>query len=565
MSIYGTLNVGKTALAVSQAALQTTANNIANAGNADYSRQVTRLTGNKPLEVQRGIFLGTGINLAGVDRQIDEALEERLRAAMGESEGGNAASSWLTRVEAVYNELGDDDVSTLMSEFFNGWSQLANKPQDISQRQILVQQGATLAERMRATRGQFESLIKDVDSRLTAYASEVDGIAQKIADINGQIVVAESGSGGANGLRDNRDALLKQMAQLTNIRTIPQDSGSVDVYIGSTPIILGTMNRGLSYSTIKDTNGNTQGVYKLKDGSTVPVTGGVVGMVTSTRDAMSESLKGLDSLASAMVFELNKVHSQGQGLIGYSSVTSNSVVADPTASLVSKEADLPFKPNNGSFVLHLRDKATGTLSSSLVKIDLDGLNSNDTTLDSLAADLDAIDGVTASVNGGRLVIKSDSTASELTFSQDTSGVLASLGVGGFFTGRDALDIKVSQEIIADPRRIAAAKNNEPADNQTALAIANLQGKAVSSLNGQSMKDAYDAQVNTAAGKTRAARIRAESAQTVLETLDAQRQAVSGVSMDEEAMKLMQYQRAYQAAARVVSMADEMLQTLMQMV
>jgi len=116
MSIYGTLNVGKTALAASQAAIQTTGNNIANAGNADYSRQVARITSNRPQEIQRGTFVGTGVNLGGIDRQIDEALEERLRAALSDSEGGRAASNWLSRIEAVYNELGEDAVTAMAAQ-----------------------------------------------------------------------------------------------------------------------------------------------------------------------------------------------------------------------------------------------------------------------------------------------------------------------------------------------------------------------------------------------------------------------------------------------------------------
>lgn len=565
MSIYGTLNVGKTALAASQAAIQTTGNNIANAGNADYSRQVARITSNRPQEIQRGTFVGTGVNLGGIDRQIDEALEERLRAALSDSEGGRAASNWLSRIEAVYNELGEDDISTLMSQFFNGWSELANKPQDISQRQIITQQGQTLADRLQSSRGQFDSLIKDVDSRLGAYSDQVEEISSKIAELNGQIVTAESGGGGANGLRDNRDALLKDLSKLVNVRTVQQESGSLDVFIGSTPVVIGTFNRGLSYTTRIDNDGKSVGVYELKDGSTVQINGGVLGQVAATRDTLNQTIRDLDNLAGSLVFELNKAHAQGQGLIGYQSVTGTSVVADTTVALNAAATDLPNKANNGSFVLHLRDKATGSSTSTLIKVDLDGLGGNDTTLDSLATDLNAIDGVSASISGGKLTITSDSGASELTFSQDSSGVLASLGVGGFFTGRDALDIKVSDTIKADPRLIAAARNGQPADNQTAIAIANLQNAPVNGLKGLSLKEAYQTQVNFLASKTESARQRTQSADAVVETLDAQRQAISGVSLDEEAMNLLRYQRAYQAAARVISVADELMQTLMNLV
>ena len=60
MSLVGTLNVGKSALAVQQAALQVTGNNIANAGNADYTRQVANLAPSRDQELRPGTFVGTG-------------------------------------------------------------------------------------------------------------------------------------------------------------------------------------------------------------------------------------------------------------------------------------------------------------------------------------------------------------------------------------------------------------------------------------------------------------------------------------------------------------------------
>ena len=93
MSLVGALNIGKNALAVQQAAIQTTGNNIANAGNADYTRQVAKTSPGRDREIRPGVFLGTGLNLSDVQRQIDEALEARLRNAGSESQAAVYSST----------------------------------------------------------------------------------------------------------------------------------------------------------------------------------------------------------------------------------------------------------------------------------------------------------------------------------------------------------------------------------------------------------------------------------------------------------------------------------------
>src|SRR3954469_3992090 len=112
MSLTGALNIGRSALAVQQAALQVTGNNIANAGNADYTRQSASISPNKDQQIRPGVFLGQGVNLDGVRRQIDEALQGRLRGSSSDSESAKTLEQWYGRIEATFNELGDDDLST---------------------------------------------------------------------------------------------------------------------------------------------------------------------------------------------------------------------------------------------------------------------------------------------------------------------------------------------------------------------------------------------------------------------------------------------------------------------
>jgi flagellar hook-associated protein 1 len=295
------------------------------------------------------------------------------------------------------------------------------------------------------------------------------------------------------------------------------------------------------------------------------VTSGQLGALLGLRDQVGGVVDQVNGLAGNMIFELNKLHASGQGLEGFSQATATNAVADTAAALNdTPRTGLTFTPTNGSFVVHVKQKDTGAVTSTLVNIDLDGLNGNDTSLQSLANSLDAIDGVSATITNGKLKIASESSGVEISFSQDSSGALAALGVNSFFTGDDAASIAVNADLKARPSLLAAAKNGESGDNQTALAIAALGDQPVAALNGVSLNDGYQGMINAVAVSAQNAKSNAEAASTVKDTLANQREALSGVSLDEEAVNLIREQRAFQGAARVISAVDELMKTLLSM-
>jgi len=564
MSLIGALNIGTAALSVSQAALQVTGNNISNAGNPDYTRQTATISTTPDQQIQPGIFMGTGVNLTAIQRQIDQSLEERLRSSDSDGQAASTAQDYLSRVETTLNALGDNNISTQLSQFFTSWSNLANTPQDANLRQVVLQDGQSLGQEFNTERSQLTNVQTDINSRLATQAKAANDLAQQVAQLNGQIAVAQGGHGQANGLLDQRDAVLKQLAQIVNIKTVPQDNGTVNVYVGSEALVAGTTNQGLSMQLQQTPQGPTPELVFTANGGNVPATSGEIGSLLSLRSQITGFEKQMDDLAHGLIFELNKIHSSGQGLDGISSVTATNAVADPTAALNTAGAGLPFTPTNGSFVVHVRQKASGQQTSTLVQVDLDGLNSNDTSLTSLAASLNAINGVSATITNGKLTVAANSSAVDLSFSQDSSGLLAALGVNSFFTGQNASDIAVNTTLQSNPNQLAAAKNGDPADNQTAMAIAALGTQPVSSLNGASVNDSYQAMVDQVAGKVATANTNVTATKAVITTLSAQHDALSGVSLDEEAVNLVRQQRAFQGAARLVSTVDQMMQTLLAM-
>ena len=566
MSLIGALNAGQSALAVQQAALQVTGNNISNSGNADYTRQTAEVSPAPDQQIQPGIFVGTGVNLTSVQRQIDDALEARIRGSISDNSAADTTQQWLSRVESTFNALGTDDLSTSMSNFFNSWSNLANKPQDMGYRQVVLQQGDTLARRFQSERQQLNDLNSNVATELQSQVSAADDLASQVATLNGQIVTAEGGTGGtANNLRDQRDAILKKLSNLMNISTVAQPNGVVNVYVGSEALVFNTDSRGvaLNYQTVNGAS-TPQVVFKTTNGVVPLGGGGEVGALSDMQARVTGTVTEVDSLAHNLIFELNKIHGSGQGLQGFSSVTAANAVADPAAALSSTTAGLPFVPNNGSFVVHVTQKASGLSTSTLVQVNLTG-GATDTSLNSLAASLNGINGVTASIVSGKLQISAATNAVDLSFSQDSSGALAALGINNFYTGKDASDIAVSNTLVSQPQMLAAAKNGDSADNQTALAIAALATQPVAGLNGTSLNDSYQAIINGVAAQTAAAKTNAQATLTVMNTLQAQRESLSGVSLDEEAVNLMKQQRAFQGAAKLVTTVNDMMQTVLDMV
>src|SRR5581483_260185 len=232
----------------------------------------------------------------------------------------------------------------------------------------------------------------------------------QVADLNKQISTAEGGgSGQANALRDQRDAVLKQLSQLVNIQTVDQGNGITNVYVGSEPLVVNTTSRGLAVKTSSSDGKLVSSVLFKDNNGTATVTSGQIGALVGMQGQINTVSDQLDTMANTLIFQLNKLHSAGQSLNGLTSASSTNQVLDATVPLNDPKTGLAFTPTNGSFVVHMTDKTTGLSTSTLVQVDLDGLNNNDTTLNSLATKLNAIPNLQASVVGGQLKLQTSSS------------------------------------------------------------------------------------------------------------------------------------------------------------
>jgi len=131
-----------------------------------------------------------------------------------------------------------------------------------------------------------------------------------------------------------------------------------------------------------------------------------------------------------------------------------------------------------------------------------------------------------------------------------------------FTGANARDLTINPIVAADPDRVAAASNTLPfavGNGENALVLAGLATRALTSgpLNNESLRDFWGGAASRLAVRVQSLDGDAESQDAFVRQFQSRREAISGVSLDDEMADLVKFQRAYQAAARIISMADEL--------
>ncbi|MFZ2087624.1 MAG: flagellar basal body rod C-terminal domain-containing protein, partial [Desulfobaccales bacterium] len=246
----------------------------------------------------------------------------------------------------------------------------------------------------------------------------------------------------------------------------------------------------------------------------------------------------------------------------FSQVLATYQVNDPTAPLATA---LPLGGQivPGTFDIFI-DRNGAPLGSGTITLD-PSLSLNDVVM---AINTHAFLGsyLTASVEDNSMKIVANAASDTFGFGMDDSLGLASLGINTFFTGDKAYTLGVNVWVLDNPDQVAAGQFDASGahavgDNRNALALAALENTPVGSDN-LTLAEFYQRLVTNMGLEAQDAQGQKTFYQGLTEQLTQMRDSVSGVSLDEELTNLVKFQRAYQAAARLVSVADELYQTLL---
>ncbi|MCC9643559.1 flagellar hook-associated protein FlgK [Rhodopirellula sp. JC740] len=560
MGLFGTIQQSKGALDVAQIGLQVVGNNIANANTDGYIRQ--RLEQTPAVAYRRGSLIqGHGVRATGVKQVIDQQLAERMFNAKTGAAGADALSEAYTQLETLISDLDGGGLNEQFSLFNNALHDLSTQPNDSATREFVIIQGQALANHMQQIRTRAGQMQDNWNAEMDDAATQINRLTERIAQLNVEIATIEGGGtlgSDATGLRDQRYRDLEELASYVDINFQEQASGNVSVFVGG-DYLVADGNRREVYAAFDEDAGGLE-VRILETDAPLQVSGGSLGAAIEARNGIfGEYVKDLDQMASSLIEGVNRVHSQGQGRTGFSSVVSSN---PSEAGVPLGDAGLPFEPNNGSFDFNIVD-ADGELIST-TRIDVGNLGTvNDSTISSIVADINAVDGVTASISGdGRIRIDSDSPTANFTFGEDTSGFLAAVGLNTFFTGSSAVDIEVNPVVRENIDLLAISSGGINQDTNTLYEMLDLVDKPLESLDNRSIRGLHEQTLAALGREISVQKSATEGLNDLYASLQSQHLAITGVNIDEESIKMISYQRAFQASSRVISTAAEMLDILL---
>ncbi len=563
MGLNAALSAAGTALDIYSAGIQVSGNNIANANDPNYIRETLQLAPSYPVQ-QQGLILGSGVTATGVKQQINLYLEQRIYAANGDASGSGATNSVYQQLESSLQTLSSSDLSTQLGDLTSAFNNVVNQPGSASNNQLAIQQGVQFAQSITDLRSQLNTLRTSINQNVQSDVTEANSLIDDIAKLNPKITSLESAGllqSDAGTLRDQRYADLNRLSQIIPVTINDRGSAGVDVTLNGVPLVIPGEVQHLQTVPRSDRGMTVQDV--TVQGSNVAITGTqgeLAGMVNGRDNVVGGFLDQLDQFTSGIINQVNLIHSSGQGEHGYTSVTGTYNVKDPTAALDA--AGLPFPPHNGSFQVQVINTSTGLAQTGTINVDLAGVNPK-TTLNDVVNQLNGLANITASVtDNGNLQINA-ANGYQVEFSNDNSGTLAALGINTFFTGSSSLDIGVNSQLTADPTLLATAQGGGPGDGTNAAALANLGNVAPAALGGASIGNFYQQTVSSLTAASASENAVSQGSQGFLSSLNSQRAQTSGVSLDSETIQIMQYQQAYQSAARFISTIDQLFTTLTQ--
>ncbi len=559
MSLFSTINQSATALRASQLGLQVVGHNIANANTPGYIRQQLELVPATSTRVGKAI-VGQGVLPRGTTQVFDQALAERMWNASTAVSGGETLQAAYGELEQLVGGLDGDGLNEQLSLFNESLHNLSNAPADPATRDLVLLQAQSLTSAINQSYNAAADAQARTNEQLPGLAQELNTISERIATLNLEIMVLEGGrnlGSDATGLRDERYQLLEKMAGIVDINVQEQSSGSVSIFIGGDYLISETNYREI-YTAFDQQTGGQELRIKETDSPLLAKSGTIGALQTARDEVFGSYLAELDQFAGSLAQIVNEVHSQGQGLRGHRQMTST---VEVQTGVPLERAELNSLPRNGSFDIQLVDSDGALVSSHRIEVQRLGIV-GDSTIDSILADIDAIDGLSARVNGeGKMEIEADGEGLGFTFSDDNSGFLAAAGLNTFFTGNDARGLAVNPTLLGNPELLAVSRGGVGNDTDALADLVDLIKRPSDVLSGQSLQSWHQKSVGTIAQNVSLQRSSVEGVSDFYTTLKSQHLSVTGVNMDEEAIRMIAYQRAFQASSRVIATASEMLELL----
>src|ERR1700722_15919945 len=310
------LQTALSGLIAEQAALDVTGNNIANSDTEGYSRETAVLQTNEPMTIPaispltgQGAQLGTGVSVATITRVRNVYLDAQYRTQNSSLSEASTQSEELTQAQAAFNEPSSSGLASRISAFWSAWSELANAPTSLAAKQGVVVAGESLADTFHELSAQLATISSQAGEQyaaLTGPSGEVQNDANQIAQLNGQIKLAEGAGQQPNAMLDRRDLLLDKLSSLAQVTVTEQPDHTDTVSFGEAakPLVEGT------------TVNWPQALTEAAGGQL----GALLGL-TGPKGALTNYQTALDNVANTLAGAVNALHTNTPFFSGTTAAT----------------------------------------------------------------------------------------------------------------------------------------------------------------------------------------------------------------------------------------------------
>ena len=538
-SIY---DVGSSALNSMQRAIATTGHNIANVNTEGYSRQEVLLGTRTPEKVGQ-VEIGTGVEVSNIRRAHDQFL---MTDVQSRSSSNGYFQLYAKTAQNIDGLLADPStgIAPAIDKFFAAMEAVASNPSSAPERQVMLSEAEMLAQRFNYVDTRLSEFAGELNTRMTNMTDSINALAVDIAQLNESIVALSSGSRGTpNDLLDRRDQAITDLSKLIGVQTATQEDGSINVLIGKGQrLVIGNNAEQLRMVLPAAQDGPSQLFLSAPSGAesevTSKLTGGELGGVLDAgAKLINKARREVGLLAVGITETFNRQHSQGSDLSGdqgeafFLNLGATVTGSRDNSGLLTVTADITQEQNLTGDGYSIRYDDAG--------IRLTNLTSGESQL--VDAGVLELPGLTITIPE-----QIDGVSGDIFFVEPTLGAASSMGLA-----------------LTDPSKIAAANfGSAVGDNRNMLSLIELRDAKTLKAGTQGYTSLYGSTLSSIAVETRSAVSNAETELSLLRSAEDRLEGIRGVNLDEEATNLIRYQQAYQAAAQVITVANEIFDTLL---
>lgn len=313
---------GTSGLLAFQRAMATTSHNISNVNTEGFSRQSVELATRTPQAFGNG-FIGSGVQVTSVQRVFDQAREEGVWRASSAFQRLDTLSEMNGRLDDL---LADQTagLSPVLQGFFDSVQSVANDPVSSTARQELLTEGTNLAQRVRFLDDRLVEVDSDSQAQMRVQVAEINELAESVARLNEAIVAEQGRANGQppNDLLDQRDVLVRNISERLATRTVTQDDGSMNVFVGNGQVLVaGLRSNELQVVAGREDPNEPRIAFVEAGGATTDVTrnlqgGSLGGLLEFREDVLNPTRDDLGRITASLVQAFNAQHHLGMQFDG---------------------------------------------------------------------------------------------------------------------------------------------------------------------------------------------------------------------------------------------------------